>query len=319
MRWRIATCVLGLLLAACGSDGATGTDATAAVATTQEEGTDSVADCRADAGAFQIVYDIPGPNDVAVTCDLVYKTSPSGLDQSLDVYLPSGTGAEEALPAVIFFHFNGNPEKWIWPDTRETPIVADYKQDLDTHARVVASLGMVGITFNYSSYPMRSDFGTVNEENMGFAVQDAADLLTYVAGNAAELNVDPARICVWTTGTGSMVGAYTALAGQPKPVCAVMFGGPVDEEYAGRYNPAELVSADMTPFFIARGNQDIHSNEQIDHFAFLDREAGGERVTVERVLGGHAFDVFPQDLEATQAAIGKALDFVMEHLGVTAS
>ncbi len=75
----------------------------------------------------------------------------------------------------------------------------------------------------------------------------------------------------------------------------------------------------MTPFFIVRSNQDIHSNDQIDRFAFLDREAGGERVTVERVLGGHNFEFFPQDLAATQAAIGKALDFVMERLKVKAS
>ena len=319
MRWRSAICVLGLLLAACGSDDAVKTDTAVAAEGTQQEGTDSVVDCRANVSSFQMAYEIPGPNDVTVACDLVYKTSPSGLDQTLDVYLPAGTGVGEALPAVIFFHFNGNPEKWIWPETRETPIIADYKADLDTHARVVASLGMAGITFNYSSYPMRSDYGTVNEENMGFAVQDAADLLTYVAANAAELNVDPAKICVWTTGTGSMVGAYTALAGEPQPVCAVMFGGTLDEGFAGRYNPADLVSADMPPFFIARANQDIHSNDGIDRFAFLDREAGGERVTVERVLGGHAFELFPQDLAATQAAIGKALDFVMEHLGVTAS
>jgi len=277
-----------------------------------------VVDCRANVSEFQMVYEIPGPNDVEVTCDLVYKASPSGLDQTLDVYLPAGTGSGEALPAVIFFHFNGDPEKFVWPNSREEPISADYKTTLDTQARVVASLGMVGITFNFSSYPMRSDYGTVNEENMGFAVEDAADLLAYVAEHAAELNIDPARICVWTTGTGSMVGAYTALSGEPRPVCAVIFGGTLDEGYAGRYNPADLVSADMPPFFIARANQDIYSNDGIDHFAFLDREEGGERVTVERVLGGHAFEVFPQDLAATQAVIGKALDFVMEHLGVTA-
>jgi len=320
MRWRLAVCVLGLLIAACGSDDAGETNATVAVETTGQETTESTVDCRANvSNRFQVAYEIPGPNDVTVTCDLVYKTSPSGLDQTLDVYVPTGTGTTEALPAVIFFHFNGDPEAWVWPGSREEPFTADFKTDLDNQARVVASLGLVGITFNYSSYPMRSDFGTVNEENMGFAAQDATDLLAYVADNADELNVDPARICVWTRGTGSMVGAYTALAGEPQPVCAVMFGGTLDEDFAGKYNPADLVSAEMPPFFIVRGNQDIHSNDAIDRFAFLDREAGGDRVTVERVLGGHAFDVFPQNLAETQAAIGEALDFVMEQLGVTAS
>ncbi len=275
------------------------------------------ADCREETTPFQLAYEIPGPNAIDVTCDLVYKSAPSGADQTLDVYTPAGTGPGEALPTVIFFHFNGNNEAF-WLSEREEPIVMDLKVNLDTHARVVASLGMVGITFNYSSYPMGGGVGTRSEENMGFAIQDAADLLAYVTDNAGELNVDPARICVWTQSTGSMVGAYTALAGEPQPVCAVVFTGPLDWSVAGQYNPADLVTAGMPPFFIARASADTATNDAIDRFSSVAREAGADQVTVERVQAVHNFEVSEPDAPATQATIRKALDFIMEHLGVTA-
>jgi len=310
MRWVGVFCVV-LLVAACG--GGDATDTSVAATETME----TAVDCRGEPGPHQLAYEIPGPNDVAVTCDLVYKTAPSGADQTLDVFVPAGTGSGEALPTVIFFHFNGS-DTVIWPDDREDPISWDLKGALDTHARVVASLGMVGITFNYSSYPMRSDYGTVSEENVGFAVQDAADLLAYVAEHAAELNVDPSRICVWTNSSGSVVGAYTALTGAPQPVCAVVFTGTMHTEYAGQYNPADLVTAGMPAFFIARANQDIENNDGIDRFSFLAREAGADQVTVERVQAGHAFEIEEPDNPATEATIGKALDFVMEQLGVSA-
>lgn len=311
MRWVGVLCVVGLLAAACGG----GDDAETSVATTDPV---AAVDCREDPNRpFQLLYEIPGPHDVEVTCDLVYKTAPSGADQTLDVYAPAGTSAGEALPAVIFFHFNGS-EYAFWPTDREQPIAEDFKTGGDVHARVVASLGMVGITFNASSYPMRSDVGEVSEENMGHAAQDALDLLAYVADHAADLNVDPTRICVWMGGTGSMVGAFTALAGEPRPVCAVVFTGVLHTEFAGQYDPAGLVSADMPPFFIARANLDIESNYGLDHFVARAREAGADQVTVERVQGSQAFEIVEPDNPATPVAIAKALDFIMEHLGVTA-
>lgn len=310
MRWVSVLCVVGLLAAACGG----GDDAETSVVATEAP---AAADCREDVGPFQLAYEIPGARDVEVTCDLVYKSAPSGADQTLDVYVPEGTSAGEALPAVIFFHFNGS-DFAMWPTDREQPIAEDFKTGHDVHARVVASLGMVGITFNASSYPMRSDYGEVSEEKMGHAAQDALDLLAYVADHAADLNVDPTRTCVWTTSSGSMVGAYAALTGEPRPVCAVVFTGVLHTEYAGQYDPADLVNADMPPFFIARANLDIENNDGIDRFAARAREVGADQVTVERVQGSHAFEIVEPENPATAATIGKALDFLMEHLGVTA-
>jgi acetyl esterase/lipase len=320
MRWGAVLVLAGLLAAACGSDDAAGEDGAASEETTAvEETIEAGEDCRAGLTGepLQLASDIPESDGVEVTCDLTYKAAPSGADQNLDVYKPAGTAAGAALPTVIFFYINGDPDAFFWPASREEWMTLDFKTGLDTHARVVASLGMVGITFDYSSYPMRSDYGEVSEENMGHAVQDAADLLAYVTANATDLNVDPSNICVWTEGTGSLVGAYTALAGDPRPKCAVIFTGTLNERYAGQYNPADLVTADMTPFFIARANADVYNNDGIDRFSFLAREAGADQVVVERVQASHGFNVKQPELPATQETIGKALDFIMEHLGVS--
>lgn len=266
-----------------------------------------------------LAYETPGMDTVEVTCDLVYKAAPSGLDQTLDVFKPAGTQPGEALPAVIFFNNNGsdNGNRGRWPGDREHWIHSNEKYRAENHGRVLASLGMVGITFNLSSYPMRFDYGEPGEETMAFAVEDAEDLLSYVSEHAADLNVDPERLCVWTLGTGSMVGAYTALTGDPQISCAVVFAGTLDWDFAGRYNPAELVSADMPPFFIARAAQDIEGADGIDTFAFRVRQVEPDLVTVERIANaGFLFESFQPELPETEHVIAKALDFVMEHLGV---
>lgn len=311
---------LMLLITACGDDATTETSDPSAIsaatnATADDEiGGDFPSECRPPPGP-QLAYDPSGPNEFDVICDLVYKAAPSGIDQTLAAYIPTGTPTGELLPTVIFFHTNGSPDE-ITREDRERPISADWKTGLDTHAQVVASLGMVGITFNYSQYPLVSDGGQVpREEAVGFAAQDAADLLTYLAEHGEELNVDPNRMCVWTAGTGSLVGAYATLTGDPEPQCAVVFTGFLDRPFAGQYSPVGVVSADMPPFFIARGGTDFVSNDGIDRFVSATREAGGE-ITLERVPGGFSFEM--TDLPDTPAAIEKALDFVMQHLGIGA-
>ena len=99
-RWVGVVCVVVLLVAACGGGDATDTSVAAT------EPMETAVDCRGEPGPHQLAYEIPGPNDVEVTCDLVYKAAPSGIDQTLDVFVPAETGSGEALPTVIFFHFN---------------------------------------------------------------------------------------------------------------------------------------------------------------------------------------------------------------------
>ncbi len=71
MRWLGVFCVV-LLVAACGGGDATDIS----MAATEPE--ETAVDCRGEPGPHQLAYEIPGPNDVAVRCDLVYKAAPSG-------------------------------------------------------------------------------------------------------------------------------------------------------------------------------------------------------------------------------------------------
>lgn len=263
----------------------------------------------------QLAFEVTDGGAVDVECDLAYKTSASGLDQAVAVYTPADAGEDEPLPAVIFFHTNGRKDQPV-PDDGERAIKLDWMWALDTHARNVASLGAVGITFNYSTYPMVSDFAAPSEEAVGRAAQDAADLLGFVVENAQEFQVDTNRICVWTSGTGALIGAYTALAGDPQPVCAVIFTGALDMPFAGTYNPVGLVSADMPPFFIARGSGDLSNNDGIDSFVSAANGVGGD-VTLERVNAGYSFEIEQPDLAETSTTIQKALDFVLGHLGLS--
>jgi acetyl esterase/lipase len=323
----ITTTVVAVLmvLAACGSDDGTTT-------TAEDPGSEAVEvsaepDCAAEeldaataTGVFvpELNYEPRGPFSVSVECDISYKTSATGIDQALTIYRPAGQ--DGPLPATVFFHFNGDPQRVWWPEDPEMPFRAPgFKLGADKHARVIASEGVAAITFDYHAYPMLSDFGEVSEENVGIAVQDASDLVTYVRDNADNLGIDPGSVCFWALGTGSLVSAYTALAGDLTPQCVVVFTGTLSEPFAGQYDPVEQVSATMPPFHIVRANQDIFSNVGLDRFAAAAGTVGATQVVVERVTADHAFQMFTDYPEVTETAMTKAVAFVLEQLGVGAS
>ena len=258
---------------------------------------------------------------VQVSCDIAYKTSDFGMDQTLNLYLPADTQSGDALPAVIFFHgqdpaalYTVAYQIYDGAEIRSEPLLGKFQRDQYTHGLVVAASGMVGITFGYSGFSLLADSVVPSAEAVGRAAQDAVDLLAYVADHAAELNVDPERICLWTTSSGSLTGAYAGLVGSPAPKCVVVFTGNLEWDVAGPYSPTESISADMPPFFIARGSTDFPSNDSIDRFASLARAAGGD-VTVARHPGGHAFEYAQPDMPETQSIIDDALAFIRATLG----
>lgn len=283
----------------------------------QSEGASGTPSVKCSESPSGLAYS-PIEDGADVRCGLVYKNAPSGAPQMLDVYAPAG--ADGPLPAVVFINSNGSPffDAGAGPpflSAREAAIEEGWRADLGTHARIAASRGLVGITFDLSLYPMYADYGEPSEQSLGYAVQDATDLLAFVTENASELNVDPERMCVWAVGSGSMVGAYLALEGEPQAECAVVFTGPLDQPYAGMYSPVSLVSADMPPFYIVRGTFDTFSNDEIDAFVFAAGEAGAEEVTVERVQAGHMFE-FDASRSDVADIVDKAFNFIEESLQI---
>ncbi len=309
--WVVA---LGLAIAGCSSGDAEGGETISG---------STGLDCAAEAveaaldsgvGGPALDYTIPEVS-LSVECDLAYATSSSGIEQTFTVYRPVESEAAEALPAVVFFHFNGDPQRWWWPSNPEIPLIDDFKLGLDAHARILAAEGVAAITFNYHYYPMRSDHGEVGETTMGVAVDDAAAFMSYLGNNASTLGIDPDDVCFWTVGTGSLVGAYTALTSDLSPQCVVVFTGTLSESYAGRYDPAQLVDAAMPAFFVVRANLDTYNNDGVDRFASAARTAGAEQVTVERVTADHSFEMFGEYTDVAESTISSAVEFILEHIG----
>lgn len=254
-------------------------------------GSDTAQDCSASAD-WQLAYEVPGMDDVEVTCDVVYKQI-AGVDATLDLYLPPDVGDGAALPAVVFVHGNGdNPEL--------RPIEEHWKRDQYTAARVVAALGFAAISFDYRGYDLPA--------RLAEAERDVIDLLAYVRANAAHLHVDPVRICLWSVSGGGLPAAWASSFGDPQAICTVLIsagfaGAPPDAD------PVAAMTGDMPPVFLARGARDGYA----DPTRFLDAAVpAGVEVTVEQHPGGHGFE---STVDAEQQRIvGLALDFVSEHL-----
>ena len=249
-------------------------------------------DCAAST-AFQLAYEVPGMDAIEVTCGIAYKQI-AGAEATLDLYLPPDTAAGAALPTVVFVHGNFQVDE-------RTPIDEHWKRDQYTAARVVAALGYAAISFDYRGYGVR--------DRLADAEQDVLDLLAFVGAHASELAIDPDRICLWSVSGGGLPAAWASIFGDPRPVCAVLisagfWGAPPEAD------PIAEMGAGMPPVFLAHGAQDGYANPD----SFVEAAtAAGVAVTVETHPGGHNWESTSD--QEQQRIIGRALDFVVEHLG----
>lgn len=238
----------------------------------------------------QLAYDLPGTEAVEVTCGMTYKRI-DGVEATLDLYLPPGTGPAARLPVVVFVHGNGglaDPLK---------PIEEHWKRDGYTNGLVAAASGWAGITFDYRGYN--------GSEQLEAAQQDVLDLLAYLADRADELRLDSTRICLWASSGGGLPAAWAAMRGEPRPRCVVTFSARLDGD------SVSLIHADQPPFFIARGRLDSYAYG--GSMRFVERAtAEGAQIVVEDHPGAHAFEqVAGPDSERI---IEAALEFLRTHL-----
>lgn len=250
----------------------------------------AVDDCAA-AVYWQLAYEVPGMDAIEVTCDIVYKQI-AGADATLDLYLPPDAAAA-ALPAVVFVHGNGDiPEG--------KPIEEHWKRDQYTAARVVAALGYAAISFDYRGYDL--------PDRLAEAEQDVLDLLAYVDANAAQLGIDPDRICLWSVSGGGLPAAWASIFGDPQPICTVL----ISAGFAGAPSEADpilAIGAGMPPVFLAHGAQDAYA----DPGRFVEAgAASGVSVTVHTHPGRHGWESHAESEQ--QRIVGFALDFLREHL-----
>lgn len=140
-----------------------------------------------------VVMTLPGMDEVQVTKDIRY-TPNAPAQIAMDVYRPPGLKAGDRRPAVIFIHGGGPPGA----PMKEMGVYTSY-------GRLIAAQDMVAVTFTHQlGYPK-----TMIREGAA----DVATAIAYVRAHAAELNVDPDRICLSAYSAGGpMLAPYIAEA-----------------------------------------------------------------------------------------------------------
>jgi acetyl esterase len=132
---------------------------------------------------------VPSPIEVASITDATVP-GPAG-DIPVRIYRPS---EEDGLPVVVFFHGGG----WVIGDL----------ESHDHAARAIASkAGCVVVAVDYRLAP---------EHRFPAAYDDAVAALDWVAGHAAELAIDPARLGIGGDSAGGNLAAAAALAARDR-------------------------------------------------------------------------------------------------------
>jgi acetyl esterase/lipase len=248
-----------------------------------------------------VVYTVPGMDAVQVTRGLVYSTD-GDVSLQMDVYRPPNLQKNERRPAVLFLHGGADISKP--PAPTEWGVYQSY-------GRLMGASGLIGVTFNQR-------MGSGLEK--GFA--DVRAAIEYVRSHAAELHVDPDRLCLSAYSAG---GPLLAIAvGDPQPYirCLVGFyavldiGPPITPERAP-YSPIEqlkLHADKLPPIFLARAGKDSQGlNGTIDRFV---TEAASRNVAIEfhNIRGApHAFDIQTPSAEV-RSVIARVIAFLKASL-----
>jgi acetyl esterase/lipase len=165
-----------------------------------------------------VVMTLPGMDQAVVTKDIRYSDATEAR-VAMDVYRPAGLKPGERRGAVIFIHGGGPPGA----PMKEMGVYTSY-------GRLMAAQGLVGVTFTHrQGYPERTVEGAA----------DVAVAIAYVRAHAAELNVDPDRLCLaaYSLG-GAMLTPYLRDA-PPFIRCLVAYYPMMDLEASARHRAAE--------------------------------------------------------------------------------
>lgn len=249
----------------------------------------------------RVVYQIAGMERVRVRKDLAYKEG-DGEPLTFDLYTPPEEPGGRKYPVVLLIH--GGP---VQPDLRTPP--KDWGI-FKSYGQLIAASGLAAVTFNHRFY---------SHEKVGVAATDVADLISYVRRNAAELNLDPDRLCLWAFSFGGLQLSPAIKDAPPFVRCLVSFYAFLDLPMANLkpYSPLEQLKARTmppAPIFIAWAGQDIPQLNTI--VAAFVQEALSKNVSLELSTypdGQHGFDVY-NDTDESRRLIAKALAFVRTHL-----
>ncbi len=253
-----------------------------------------------------LVYSVPGMDRVQVTRGLVYRTEGS-LALQMDVYRPPDLDKNDRRPAVLFLH-GGVDLAWSLPPPTEWGIYQSY-------GRLMGASGLIGVTFNQR-------IGDPNDGlRKGFSDVEAA--IQYVRAHAADLQVDPERLCLAAYSAGGPLLAVAMRDPPPYVRCLVGFYAVLDvrppvsgeREPFSPFEQLKLHAEKLPPILIARAGQDSPGlNGTIDRFV---AEATSHDVAIElhNLKGApHAFDAQTPTAEV-RGVIARTIAFMKANLG----
>jgi len=237
---------------------------------------------------------------------LVYETV-AGTSLRMDVYRPRKASAAP-LPAVIL----GGPP--------------DYDAGKDSGQKVgwsqaIAATGLAAVAFD-----TRSD----NFQTTPFdPSRDVAAAIAYVRAHAAELGIDPDRLCSLGFSLGTAPWHLWATMRDPEPYvrCNVVYYGavdfhdarfPLDPSLADEFSALTYLRRDgaaIAPMLIAKAGRDRFAeiNDSIDRFVAEARRVGAPVELLVHPTGPHGFDTWRGNRRA-QTIIRQTLSFLRARL-----
>jgi hypothetical protein len=246
---------------------------------------------------------------VSVRRDVECRTA-AGETVLLDLYYPPHQESRTGLPVVVFIMG--------YPDAGMKAIMGCSAKEVGQYtswARLAAASGIVGVTCS------------ANEPASG-----TLEVLRHLRENARALNLDAARIGIWSC-SGNVPNALGVLMHEtPRSIrCAVLcYGLTLDLEGSTFVAEAQKMwrfvtpaagrsVTDLpptTPLFVARaGNDEFpHLNDTIDQFVAASLKIDLPVTVVNHRGAPHAFDTLLDD-EPTREIIRQMLAFLRFHLG----
>jgi acetyl esterase/lipase len=254
----------------------------------------------AEVARKQVVYRIPGMDDVAVRRDVVYKTTAAG-PLLMDVYYPPGATPEARVPIVLIVLGYPDPQsggRMFGP--------------LTSWARLIAMSGMAAGIYGTST-----------------PAEDVHDVFAYVRDNADSLGIDRHRIGVYAASANVSV-ALTLLMRDADFRCAALLQGyTFDVEGSTAFAEASrqygFVNATAgrsidelptdVPLFVWRAGleQSPGVNAALDQFAARALARNLPLTFVNHATGPHGADM-DDDTDATRRIIRQVLEFLRMHL-----
>ena len=231
--------------------------------------------------AQELVYRVPGMDNVSVLKNVTYKKTDSG-ELKLDVYYPADFRKGSTRPAVVFINGVGDApgsklKEW-----------GPYR----SWGCLVAASGWIAVTFEARGPYTQSR-------------PDIQDLFRFLSSEGAGLGIDVRRIAAWVC-SGNVLSGLPFLMEDAPPgvVCAVV--------YYGSAQPAKI-RGELPVLIVRAGRDNKQLNEAIDRLTAQAVAAGAPWTLVNAPASHHAFDVL-DETEESRRIVRQTIAFFQEFL-----